>query len=157
MSATPHMAKITAPLARNYEPRTRSSAKLTVAIVEDHDDTREMIGVLYRTWGCRVVEASNGLEAVEVAAREHPDLMLMDGSLPYLDGLGATLRIRKNKLLGDIKIIALNGWGTPSYTAAALAAGCDDCIVKPLDFQWLKNHLNDLRSSLRTHQKSLLS
>ena len=157
MSAIPHTAKITEQLPQNYEPRTRTSAKLTVAIVEDHDDTREMIGVLYRTWGCRVVEASNGLEAVEVAAREHPDLMLMDGSLPYLDGLGATLRIRKNKLLSDIKIIALNGWGTPSYTAAALAAGCDDCIVKPLDFQWLKNNLNVLRSSLGTDQESLLS
>lgn len=154
MSATSRMGQITKRLPRNYEARRRTSGKLTVVIVEDHDDTREMLGVLYRTWGCRVVEASNGLEAVEVASREHPELILMDGSLPYLDGLGATLRIRENKLLGDIKIIALNGWGSPSYTAAALAAGCDDCLLKPLDFQWLKNQLNDLRSSLGMDQKS---
>lgn len=154
MSANPRVAKITEPLDQNYQPRTRASAKLTVVIVEDHDDTREMLGVLYRTWGCRVVEARNGLEAVEVASREHPELILMDGSLPYLDGLGATLRIRQNKLLGDIKIIALNGWGGPSYTAAALAAGCDDCILKPPDFQWLEKQLNDLRSSLGSDQKS---
>ena len=156
MSATQRMAKITESLALNYEPRTRTSEKLTVVIVEDHDDTREMLGVLYRTWGCRVVEACNGLEAVEVALREHPELILMDGSLPYLDGLGATLRIRENKLLGDIKIIALNGWGSPSYKSAALAAGCDDCILKPPDFQWLKNQLNDLRSSLGTDQRTHL-
>lgn len=156
MSATSRMAKITKRLPHNYEARRRTSAKLTVVIVEDHDDTREMLAVLYRTWGCRVVEASNGLEAVEVASREHPELILMDGSLPYLDGLGATLRIRTNKLLGDIKIIALNGWGSPSYTAAALAAGSDDCILKPPNFQWLKNQLNDLRSSLGTNQKSHL-
>lgn len=154
MSAPSRTAKISKRLSRNYEARRRTSARLTVVIVEDHDDTREMLGVLYRIWGCRVVEASNGLEAVEVASREHPELILMDGSLPYLDGLGATLRIRENKLLSDIKIIALNGWGSPSFTAAALAAGCDDCILKPLDFLWLRNQLNDLRSSLRTDQKS---
>jgi len=156
MSATPRMAKITKRVPRNYETRRRTSAKLTVVIVEDHDDTREMLGVLYRTWGCRVVEASNGLEAVEVASREHPALILMDGSLPHLDGLGATLRIRKNKVLDDIKIIALNGWGSPSYTSAALAAGCDDCILKPLDFQWLEHQLNDLRASHGTDQRTHL-
>lgn len=153
MSATSRMANIAEPVQQNYQPRTRVSAKLTVVIVEDHDDTREMLAVLYRTWGCRVVEATNGLEAVEVASREHPELILMDGSLPYLDGLGATRRIRKNNLLSDIKIIALNGWGTPSYTAAALAAGCDDCIVKPLDLERLRIDLNDLRLALGTHHQ----
>ena len=145
MSATTRMANIAEPVQQNYQPQTRVSAKLTVVIVEDHDDTREMLAVLYRIWGCRVVEATNGLEAVEVASREHPELILIDGSLPYLDGLGATRRIRKNKLLSDIKIIALNGWGTPTYTAAAFAAGCDDCVVKPLDLERLRIDLNDLR------------
>jgi CheY-like chemotaxis protein len=72
----------------------------------------------------------------------------MDGSLPYLDGLAATRHIRKNQLLGDIKIIALNGWGTASYTADALAAGSDDCLVKPLDLERLWIQLNDVRKSL---------
>ena len=154
MSATPRMAKITEPLPQNYEPRTATSAKLTVVIVEDHDDTREMLGLLFRTWGCRVVEARDGLEAVDAATREHPELILMDGSLPYLDGLAAARQIRKNKLLGDIKIIALNGWGTPSYTVDAFAAGCDDCLTKPLDFERLRIHLNDLRFSLGMDQRS---
>ena len=153
MSGTPRMENIAEPVQQNYQLRTQVSARPTVVIVEDHDDTREMLGVLYRTWGCRVVEATNGLEAVEVASREHPELILMDGSLPYLDGLGATRRIRKNKLLSDIKIIALNGWGTPSYTAAAFAAGCDDCMVKPLDFERLRIDLNDPRLELGTHHQ----
>jgi CheY-like chemotaxis protein len=72
----------------------------------------------------------------------------MDGSLPYLDGLGATRHIRQNQLLGDIKIIALNGWGTASYTAAALAAGSDDCLVKPLDLERLWTQLNGVRKTL---------
>jgi CheY-like chemotaxis protein len=148
MSVTPHKAKIAESVNLNYLRRTRTSAKPTIVIAEDHDDTREMLGMLYRTWGCRVVEARNGLEAVEATSREHPALVLMDGSLPYLDGLGATRHIRRNKQFEDVKIIALNGWGTPSYTADALAAGCDDCLVKPLDLERLWNLLNDVRKAL---------
>lgn len=149
MSASPYKAKISEPVQRNYVRRTRISAKPTVVIAEDHDDTREMLGMLYRMWGCRVVEARNGPEAVQAAFREHPALILMDGSLPYLDGLDATRHIRTNKLFGDVKIIALNGWGTPSYTADALSAGCDDCLVKPLDLEQLRNQLNELRKALK--------
>ena len=148
MSAIPYKAETSESLHRQYLRRTRTSAKPTVVIAEDHDDTREMLGMLYKTWGCRVVEARNGLEAVQAAWREHPALILMDGSLPYLDGLGATRHIRQNPLLGDIKIIALNGWGTASYTAAALAAGSDDCLVKPLDLERLSTQLNDVRKAL---------
>lgn len=148
MSATPYKAKMTGSEQRNYARRTRVSPKPTVVIAEDHDDTREMLGMLYRTWGCRVVEARNGLEAVDAASREHPALILMDGSLPYLDGLGATRRIRKDELLREVKILALNGWGTPSYTAAALAAGCDECFVKPFDVERLQQNLNEVLKAL---------
>jgi len=113
-------------------------------VVEDHDDTREMLHMLLEMWGCRVVEARDGLEAVAAASRERPEMILMDGSLPFLDGLGATRRIRENGLREQIKILALNGWGTPSYHAAALAAGCDDTIKKPLDFVRLRKYLTTL-------------
>jgi len=154
MSASPRKAKNTDPVHRNYARRTRTSAEPTIVIAEDHDDTREVLGLLFRTWGCRVVEARDGLEAVDAATREHPALILMDGSLPYLDGLAAARQIRKNKLLGDVKIVALNGWGTPSYTVDAFAAGCDDCLIKPLDFERLRIHLNDLGLSLGMDQQS---
>jgi CheY-like chemotaxis protein len=88
-----------------------------------------------------VIEACNGLEAVELAGREQPNLVLMDGSLPMLDGLDATRRIRENPRLRKVFIVALNGWGTPSYDAAALAAGCNACLAKPIDFERLASYL----------------
>ena len=122
----------------------RASSNLTILIVEDHDDTREMLRILLETWGFRVVEACNGLEAVETAVRERPALILMDGSLPFLDGLGATRLIREKAVLDEVKIVALNGWGSPSYDNAALAAGCDDSFAKPLDFEQLWKCVNAL-------------
>jgi len=95
----------------------------TILVVEDHNDTREMLHTLLEKWGCRVVEACNGLEAVEAASRERPQLILMDGRLPLLDGLEATRRIRKNGLRDQVKIVALNGSGSPRYHAEALAVG----------------------------------
>ena len=67
------------------------------------------------------MEACNGLEAVEAASREKPELILMDGRLPFLDGLEATRRIRENGLQDQVKIVALNGSGNPCYHADALA------------------------------------
>lgn len=144
MSTSPGKAKTTGPATRHYLHRMRTARQPTILVVEDHDDTREMLHTLLETWGCRVVEASNGLEAVEAASREQPEMILMDGSLPFLDGLEATRRIRENGLRDQVKILALDGWGTPSYHAAALAAGCDDSIKKPLDFAELRKYLTPL-------------
>jgi DNA-binding response OmpR family regulator len=131
----------------------RTSGNLTILIVEDHDDTREMLRILFQMWGFRVVEACNGLEAVETASRERPALILMDGSLPFLDGLGATRLIREKALLDEVKIVALHGWGSRSYDSAALAAGCDDCFAKPLDFEQLWKCVNALDASPDTYQQ----
>lgn len=115
-----------------------------VLIVEDHEDSRQMLRVLLEMKSCDVLEACNGLEAVEIAGREQPRLILMDGSLPLLDGLEATRRIRENIQLSEVLILALNGWGTPDFHAAALAAGCDDCIAKPIDFEQLDRFIAPL-------------
>ena len=147
MSTSPGKAKITEPANRHFLHRTRTARQPTVLVVEDHDDTREMLHMLLEMWGCRVVEARNGLEAVEAAGRERPQMILMDGCLPFLDGLAATRRIRENGLGNETKILALDGWGTPTYHDAALAAGCDDTITKPLDFDRLRQHLALLDTS----------
>jgi CheY-like chemotaxis protein len=115
-----------------------------VLVVEDHEDTRVMLRMILERRGCRVYEAADGLEAVETAARERPRLILMDGSLPRLDGLEATRRIRESAPLQEMLIVALNGWGTPGFHTAALAAGCNDCLSKPIDFGRLKNLLDNL-------------
>jgi CheY-like chemotaxis protein len=94
--------------------------------------------MLVEGWGFRAVEACNGLEAVEAALREKPQLILMDSRLPLIDGLEATRRIRENGHLDQVKILALNGSGSPRYHAEALAAGCDDSIEKPFDIERLR-------------------
>ena len=113
----------------------------TILVVEDHDDTREMLCMLGEAWGFRVVEACNGLEAVEAALRERPQLILMDSRLPFIDGLEATRRIRKNGQLDQVKILALNGSGNPRYHAEALAAGCNDSIEKPFEIERLRTYV----------------
>lgn len=124
----------------------RPASQPTILVVDDHDDTRDLLHTLLVMWGCRVVEACNGLEAVEAASREKPQLILMDSRLPFIDGLEATRRIRENGLRNQVKIVALNGSGSPRYHADALAAGCDDSTEKPFDFDWLRTYL--FRSSI---------
>ena len=141
MSATTRVKsaeRSTRPFAR----LKRTASKPTVLVVEDHDDTREMLHVVLEMWGCRVVEACNGLEAVEAASRERPQFILMDSRLPFVDGLEATRRIRKNGLRDQAKIVALNGSASPRYQAEALAAGSDDIIEKPFDLEWLRSYLS---------------
>jgi len=124
-----------------YLLASRTVSQPTILVVEDHDDTREMLHLLLEGWGCRVVEACNGLEAVEAAKRERPHVILMDSRLPFVDGLEATRRIRQNGLREPVKIFAINGSGSPVYHIEALAAGCDDSITKPLDFDQLRTYV----------------
>ena len=91
-----------------------------------------------------MLEATDGFEAVEMAGREQPDLIFIDDSLPLLSGLAATRLIRQNTLLREVLIVALSGWATPSFHTAALAAGCNECFDKPIDFKRLRNLITDL-------------
>jgi CheY-like chemotaxis protein len=141
MSSIPANAKLAEPPRRHFVRRTRTARQPTILVVEDHDDTREMLHLLLEMWGYRVVEACNGLEAVAAAVRERPQIILMDSRLPFLDGLEATRRIRENGLRDQVKILALNGSGSPLYHSRALAAGCDDSIEKPFDLDRLQTYL----------------
>lgn len=142
MSTSPGKAKTTERATRHSLRRTRNARQPTILVVEDDDDTREMLRMLLEMWGCRVVEACNGLDAVEAASRERPQFILMDSRLPCIDGLEATRRIRKNGLRDQVKILALNGSGSPLYHADALAAGCDDSLEKPFDLDRLWTYLS---------------
>lgn len=113
-----------------------------VLVAEDHEDTRHMLRVLLERRGLSVVEAGNGFEAVDAAVRERPDLILMDSSLPLLDGVAATRRLRKLPALSAVPIVFLSGHAGPQYQTAALDAGCDEYVVKPFDVERLNTVLN---------------
>lgn len=115
-----------------------------VMVVEDFEDNRFMMRRLLEMSGYHVLEAINGEEAVELAHRERPQLILMDLSLPQLDGLAATRRIRQHADLRDVPIVAVSAHDTADFHADALAAGCNDYVTKPIDFDQLEALLNRL-------------
>ena len=116
----------------------------TVLVVEDFEDNRFMMRRLLEMSGYHVLEAINGEEAVEMAERERPGLILMDLSLPLLDGLAATRRIRQHEDLREVPIVAVSAHDTADFHADALAAGCNDYVTKPIDFDQLEALLGRL-------------
>lgn len=122
----------------------RNAPITTVLVVEDFEDNRFMMRRLLEMSGYRVVEAVNGEQAVETAVREQPDLILMDLSLPKLDGLAATRRIRQQEGLTQIPIVAVSAHDTTDFHADALASGCNEYVTKPIDFDQLEALLKKL-------------
>jgi two-component system cell cycle response regulator DivK len=127
---------------RHVPHRQPGDSVLTIMVVEDAEDIRAMMRILLEMEGFRVVEASDGLRAIELAIDEHPALIMMDLTLPLLDGFAATARIREH--LQDVPIIALSGHATPDYRTAAMRAGCTEYLLKPLDFKRLDEILASL-------------
>jgi CheY-like chemotaxis protein len=115
-----------------------------VLLVEDTEDNRFMMKRLLEMTGYEVVEARNGQEAVQLARDEHPDLILMDLSLPIIDGLAATRQIRKIPELKTVPVIAVSAHDTADFHAEALSAGCNSYITKPIDFGELEQLLDQL-------------
>ena len=123
---------------------TGGQEKKTVMVVEDFEDNRFMMRRLLEMSGYGVLEAVNGQEAVEIAIQEHPSLILMDLSLPLLDGLAATRKIREYPDLRSVPIVAVSAHDTSDFHAEALAAGCNDYVTKPIDFEQLEQLLGKL-------------
>ena len=116
---------------------------LKVLVVDDFDDSRYIFRRLMESKGCEVVEAADGEDAVEVARRECPGLILMDLNMPVLDGLAAAHRIRRLKEeCSDAVIIAITAFDTYGMRDAAIEAGCDEYFTKPLEIE-------DLYATLR--------
>ena len=106
----------------------------TILIVEDYEDTRSFMKYLLEGKGYLVCEAENGIEAFDKFKQRHPDLILMDISMPEVDGLTATKAIRELEADGEhIPIIAVTAFGK-LYYKKAIEAGCNELIDKPVDF-----------------------
>lgn len=105
----------------------------TILVVEDFEDSRLLMKVWLERRGFRVVEAIDGEQAVEVALRELPDLIIMDVEMPGVDGLTATRRMRGQESLRDVPIITVSAYTADEYRGAALEAGSDEYISTPFE------------------------
>jgi len=103
-------------------------------VVADFEDSRFMMRRLLEMSGYDVLEASDGEQAVSMAVEAKPVLILMDLSLPKLDGLAATRQIRQKKGLKRVPIVAVSAHDSPESRTEALEAGCDEYVTKPIDF-----------------------
>ncbi len=112
-----------------------------VLIVEDNSDSRTLLTDILSTLDCTVLAARDGAQGIALAASEKPDLILMDLSLPQVDGWTATSRIKADERLRHIPIIALTAHAMVGDREKALAAGCDDYISKPIDLRELQQKL----------------
>ena len=122
----------------------KDSQYRTVLIVEDSEDARYFMRLELEQLGYRVVEAENGERAVEVAEREHPDIILMDLSLPIMDGIAATEKIRSRDGFKTVPVIAVTAHQETDFRADAKAAGFDAYVTKPIDMPWLSELIEGL-------------
>ncbi|AKF79348.1 chemotaxis protein CheY [Myxococcus fulvus 124B02] len=126
------------PSARSHGERKR------VLVVDDFDDAREMYAEYLEFVGFEVVTARDGLEAVAKAQEGEPDIILMDLSLPVMDGWEATRRIKQDSRTRDIPVMALTGHVLAGNAENARDAGADEFVAKPCLPQDLENKIRNM-------------
>jgi CheY-like chemotaxis protein len=110
-----------------------AKAASTILVIEDYSDTRELLSVLLRRRGYNVVEAEDGVEGLLKAGWVYPDLILMDLSLPEMDGVEVARRIHAQAKLSRIPIFVVSAYLTEAVKADVRAAGCAEAFAKPFD------------------------
>jgi two-component system cell cycle response regulator DivK len=115
-----------------------------ILLVEDNDDNRDMLARRLQRKGYAVVVALDGQQGVEMAASERPDLILMDMSLPVLDGWEATRQLKAMPESRAIPVIALTAHAMSGDREKAIAAGCDDYDIKPIELPRLLGKIETL-------------
>ena len=119
-----------------------------ILYVEDNEDNIYMLSRRLKRKGFELVIAKDGAAGVETAKNEKPDLILMDLSLPVLDGWGATRELKKNDSTKEIPVIALSAHAMEEHKASALEAGCNDYDTKPVDFARLLSKIEEQLSKV---------
>ena len=110
---------------------TKKSERSRVLVVDDYADAREMYSEYLQFSGFDVVEATNGREALQRAVEDQPDIILMDLSLPVMDGWEATRRLKADDRTAAIPVVALTGHALAGISEGAMKAGCDAFVTKP--------------------------
>ena len=111
--------------------KPNTTAKPRVLVVDDYPDAREMYGEYLEYSGYDVIQATNGMEALQRAVDDRPDIILMDLSLPVMDGWEATRRLKADTRTADIPVVALTGHALAGISEGAKRAGCDAFVTKP--------------------------
>lgn len=124
----------------------KTATDLTILLVDDFEDTRFVMRLDLESRGYRVIEAADGKTAVDLALQEHPDIILMDLFLPYVDGFEATKLIREDEEMQDVTIIAVTAHQESAFRQGAKTSGFDAYVTKPIDMDWLSELINGLRS-----------
>ena len=122
----------------------KDPSSLTVLIVEDAEDSRYLMRLELEQLGYLVIEAENGEKAVELALQERPDIILMDLTLPVMDGLAATAEIRSHAEMRNVPIIAVTAHLETDFRNGAKASGFDAYVTKPIDIAWLSEFIKGL-------------
>jgi CheY-like chemotaxis protein len=110
----------------------------TVLVVDDNADTRVVVRWQLERWGCRVLEASDGQEAFDAVVESRPDLVLMDLSMPRVDGYDAIRQIRGREESASLPVIAVTAFDRADSRDGAATAGCNYFLSKPIDFYRLE-------------------
>lgn len=113
-------------------------------LVEDVEDTRLFMRLALEDQGFIVFEAEDGHAAVDSAIRDTPDVILMDLTLPRMDGFAAAKLMRQNNELKNVPIIAVTAHQETGFRTDAKASGFDAYVTKPIDMHWLKELINGL-------------
>jgi CheY-like chemotaxis protein len=121
----------------------------TVLVVDDNADTRAVVRWMLERWGYRVVEAADGAEAFEATVASRPDLVLMDLSMPGVDGYDAIRSIRAREEFASLPIIAVTAFDRADARDGAALAGCDHFLSKPIDYYRLQALAERLTKSAR--------
>lgn len=141
--------------AQDPAPASRAEAgdRARILVVDDFDDAREMYAEYLEFVGFDVVTARDGLEAVQKAQDGTPDIILMDLSLPIMDGWEATRRIKQDSRTRDIPVMALTGHVLAGNAENAKEAGADEFVAKPCLPQDLESKIRNMLKSSRNFVK----
>lgn len=134
---------------------TRRHRRPLILIAEDDTDSREMLQLLLEKKGYAIVSAADGQRALDIAVETLPDLVFMDLSLPKLDGLAISKALRARQAFKDVPIVIMSGYDPGTYRQAALKAGCNDYLLKPIDFDHLEQLLSEMIPTERASAKAV--
>lgn len=123
-----------------------SSLPKKILVVDDNQDSRELVVKILKKMGYQMIEAADGEEALEKAIAENPDIILMDISIPKIDGYEVTRRLKSQVKFKDIPIIALTAHAMKGDREKAIEAGCEGYISKPIN-------IHELPDQIRSHLK----